>query len=81
MDLAVDRAGFQTAKAAMSMQLARATAKTLSTATADQLLPRVLLHGPDGTTDAEFKHQFVGLDAKRYKAAVDKIGLVLAAPR
>lgn len=81
VDLAADRAGFQTAMAAMPPQSASAAAKILSKATADQLLPQVLLKGPDGITEAEFKRRFGGLDANRYKAAVERIDRALAAAR
>lgn len=79
VDLAADRAGFRAAKAAMSPSTAGATATRLAEATAADLLPRVLLEGPDGITNSQFKRRFGSLDAARYKAALLEIDRTLAA--
>ncbi|QGN56119.1 hypothetical protein [Novosphingobium sp. Gsoil 351] len=81
VDLAADRAGVQIAKVAIAPQSASATAKWLSIATADQLLPQVVLQGPEGITEGEFKRRFGALDANRYQTAVAVIDRALATAR
>ncbi|MET0180334.1 MAG: hypothetical protein ABW194_07625, partial [Novosphingobium sp.] len=80
VDLAADRAGFRTARAALLPATARATAERLAAVTVEQLMPVALLEEPDGLTGREFERRFGGLDADRYKAAVATIDAVLAVP-
>ena len=81
VDLAADRAGVQTALLALDRQAAAATAKKLSRANDDYMLPKLLLEAPEGLSAASFVRRFGGLERKDYSRAVSHIDQTLAQQR
>ena len=77
-DLAADRAGFQSANAAVEPDSAERVAAELAKATPEQLLPNDLVKREDGLTNAEFVRRYGGVDDPRFKARVREIDGVLA---
>lgn len=86
VDLAADRSGVHVARQALDPQSAEATARMLASVSEDDLLPATLTQVPEGLSETEFADRFGGIDAQRYKRAVDLIDRQLgvrttAAPR
>ena len=81
VDLAADRAGVQTALLALEPQTARATHRALGRATDDDLLPELLLEGPEGLSDASFIERYGNLEERDYREAVARIDTLLALQR
>ncbi len=77
-DLAADRAGFLTARAAVDPASADRIAQLLTQATPEQLLPSQLVRREDGLTNAEFVKRYGGVDDPRFKARVSEIDHALA---
>jgi hypothetical protein len=76
-DVAADRAGFLTAKAASEPGRASTMRQALARVTAEELLPNKLLAQKDGLSNAEFVKRYGGIDDPRYKARVRAIDAVL----
>jgi hypothetical protein len=78
-DLAADRAGFRTARAAWQVEGAERMAAALAHATPDQLLPAELVRREDALSNASFVKRYGGLDDPRFKQRVREIDAVLDA--
>jgi hypothetical protein len=78
-DLAADRAGFRTARAAWQAEGAERMAAALAHATPDQLLPAELVRREDALSNASFIKRYGGLDDPRFKQRVREIDAVLDA--
>jgi hypothetical protein len=78
-DLAADRAGFHTARAAWQAEGADRMAAALAHATPEQMLPAELVRREDAFSNAEFVKRYGGLDDPRFKQRVREIDAVLDA--
>lgn len=76
-DLAADRAGFGTARAAVQPDRSEEIARRLSQAKPEQLIPQALVEREDGLTNADFIHRYGGLDDPRFKARAKEIDAML----
>jgi hypothetical protein len=77
-DLAADRAGFMTARAAVDPRSAGRIAGQLAQATPEQLLPRQLVRREDGLSNAQFVKRYGGVDDPRFKRRIGEIDAALA---
>ena len=78
-DLAADRAGFRTARAAWQPDGAERMAEALAHATAEQLLPAELVGQEDALSNASFVKRYGGVDDARFRQKVREIDAVLDA--
>jgi len=78
VDLAADRSGMHMALRALSPETAPGAVRDLRAASEDSLLPKELLHVPEGLAEASFVDRFGGLDRARYREAVVAIDRTLA---
>jgi hypothetical protein len=78
-DLAADRAGFRTARAAWQPDAADRMASALLHATAEQLLPAELVRREDALSNASFVKRYGGVDDPRFRQKVREIDSVLDA--
>ncbi|MEA3078766.1 MAG: hypothetical protein QOF05_174 [Sphingomonadales bacterium] len=78
-DLAANRAGFRTARAAWQADHADRIGAALAHATAEQLLPAELIRREDAFSNAAFVKRYGGLDDPRFKQRVREIDAVLDA--
>ena len=76
-DLAADRAGFRTARAAWQSDAAARIGVALANATSEQLLPAELVRREDAFSNAAFVKRYGGLDDPRFKQRVREIDAVL----
>jgi hypothetical protein len=76
-DLAADRAGFRTARAAWQADGADRMAAALANATPEQLLPAELVRREEALGNAAFVKRYGGLDDPRFKQRVREIDAVL----
>lgn len=76
-DLAADRSGFRSARAAIDTARADRTAAWLRTVTAEQLLPEPLTTREDGLTGAEFVRRYGSLADPRFAARVGELDRAL----
>ncbi len=70
VDLAADRSGLHVAREALNPASAGAAARYLQTATEEDLLPEILVRGPEGLEEDQFVDSFGALDETRYREAV-----------
>lgn len=78
VDLAADRAGIAFARLASDPATAATTARKLSTATTEYLLPVRALALSEGLTERQFVMKFKALDSVQFNAATSRIDAVLA---
>ena len=78
-DLAADRAGFRTARAAWQPDGAERMATGLAHVTPEQLLPPELVRREDALGNAAFVKRYGGLDDPRFKQRVREIDAVIDA--
>jgi hypothetical protein len=78
-DLAADRAGFRTARAAWQPDGAERMATALAHATAEQLLPAELVRREDALSNASFVKRYGGVDDPRFRQKVREIDAVIDA--
>jgi hypothetical protein len=78
-DLAADRAGFRTARAAWQPDAASRMANGLAHATPEQLLPHELVRREEALGNAAFVKRYGGLDDPRFKQRVREIDAVIDA--
>lgn len=78
VDIAADRAGLRTALRALDPATAEQTLGELARATDEDLMPRSLLRGPEGLSEASFVNSFGSLDRERYRQAIAAIDRELA---
>lgn len=76
-DLAADRAGFRTARAAWQSESADRMAAALAHATNEELLPAELIRREEAVGNALFVRRYGGLDDPRFKQRVKEIDAVL----
>jgi hypothetical protein len=78
-DLAANRAGFKTARAAWQADSAGRMAAALAHATPQQLLPAELVRREDALSNASFVKRYGGVDDPRFRQKVREIDVVLDA--
>ncbi len=81
VDLAADRSGIYFGQSATQADSAIATARKLSLATEDLLLPMQALSLIEGLDQGQFSQQFDDTDSASYARMVEKIDMVLAKSR
>lgn len=73
VDMAANRSGFRYGAALNNPQSADAVARTLATATAEQLVPTAMLEKPEALDAKDFRKKFQSVDSVRYQEILKQI--------